>query len=332
MKKKHFFQIAGGLLISAIGLLVFFKSVDIPVLWKEVRNTKIWIVVGVALLCPLTILFRALRLKQMLPEKENGGDKKGLFSITMIGFMVNNILPARIGEAVRALMLWKRNRFTVAESIGSLLLERGLDVIVFSAFFFIPVFVKNSLSMLRPYAFVFAAFFIIALLCLFIYSRFPQWATLAGAALMKFLPNSIKGVLTKTGTELISNLQWIFSLRKTVMITIYSVLLMFGYAFMFYLLGWGIESFDIYDSMFGVAVSAVGAAIPLSPGYIGTMHSSLLQGLSMLGVVENKAGAMAVLYHAIGYVTITLLGLICLVNMKMTFKDINKAKDELNKQ
>lgn len=332
MKKVHILQGAGGLLISALGLYIFFKNVNTTVLWKEICTTDIWIIAAVVLLNPLTIWFRSMRWRVMLPQKGADRKKNGLFRITLIGFMVNNLLPARIGEAARAVLLWKRNGFTIAESIGSLVLERSIDLLTFSAFFFIPVFGKNSLSKLQPYASFLVVFFLTAIIALFIYSRFTGLAKAIAIRVLAILPLSIKTRTEKIGSELVSNLEWTFSLHKTLQVIVYSALIMFSNAMMLYFLAWGLGTFDVIDSMFGVAMAALGAAIPLSPGYIGTLHSSLLQGLAMVGVLENKAGAMAVLYHAIGYVTITILGLLSLVSMKMTFKEISKAKDELKKE
>lgn len=332
MRKVHLLQGAGGIMISALGLHIFFKNVNTTVLWKEICTTEKWIIAAVIMLNPLTIWLRSLRWKVMLPDVGLEKRKNGLFSITMIGFMINNLLPARLGEAARAVMLWKRNGFTVLESVSSLIVERALDTLIFSAFFFIPVLGKKSLSSLQPYATLMMIVFGISVVSLIVYSRCKAKALTVASKMLFLVPFSLKGRVEKIGRELVSNLEWTFSWRKTVWVIIYSILMMFCYVLMIYFLAWGVNTFDILDSMFGVSMAALGAAIPLSPGYIGTLHSSLLQGLQMVGVMENRAGAMAVLYHAIGYMTITGLGLMFLVSMKVSFKEIKQAKEELKKE
>jgi len=332
MRKTHLLQGAGGILISALGLYFFVKSVDITVLWKEICTTEKWIIAAVVLLNPLTIWFRSLRWKVMLPGSKEEKCKSDLFSITMIGFMLNNIFPARLGEAARAVLLWKRNGFTVMESAGSLLVERALDMLLYSAFFFIPVFGNTSLAALQPYAALMIAAFAVSVVFLIIYSRFKTVAVKIASKMLILVPHPLKDRVQKICKELISNLEWVFSWHRALRVVFYSLMMMFCYVFMMYFLAWGLDNFNILDSMFGVSMAAMGAAIPLSPGYIGTLHSSLLQGLGMVGVVENKAGAMAVLYHGIGYATITLLGLMFLMNMKVSFKELRKAKEELKKE
>ncbi len=332
MKKIHLLQGAGGILISALGLYLFFKSVDTTVLWEEIQTTEKWIIAAVILLNPLTIWFRSLRWKVMLPGSSKEKSKNGLFSITMIGFMLNNLFPARLGEAARAVLLWKRNGFTVMESAGSLLVERALDMLLYSTFFFIPVFTNTSLASLQPYAALMVAAFTVTVVFLIVYSRFKTGAVKIASKILIIVPHPLKNRVQKICKELVSNLEWIFSWHKVIRVVLYSILMMFCYVFMMYFLAWGLNNFKILDSMFGVSMAALGAAIPLSPGYIGTLHSSLLQGLNMVGVVENKAGAMAVLYHGLGYMTITALGLMFLMSMKVSFKEISKAKEELKKE
>ncbi|HEX3020518.1 MAG TPA: lysylphosphatidylglycerol synthase transmembrane domain-containing protein [Chitinispirillaceae bacterium] len=332
MKKVHLFQGAGGILISALGLYIFFKNVNTAVLWKEICDTEIWIIAAVVLLNPMTIWIRSLRWKVMLPGEKSDSRKSGLFAVTTIGFMINNLLPARLGEAARAVMLWKRNGFTMMESVGSLLVERTIDTLIFASFFAIPVFSIDSLGSLKPYATLMMAALVLSVISLLIYSFFRVPTAKIAYRVLDLLPSKVKLRVEKTGKELVSNLEWAFSWKRIAKVMVYSILMMFCYVFMIYFLARGIDSFDILDSMFGVSMAALGAAIPLSPGYIGTLHSSLLRGLQMVGVVENKAGAMAVLYHAIGYITITALGLIFLVNMKITLKEISKAKEQLKKE
>jgi uncharacterized protein (TIRG00374 family) len=66
-----------------------------------------------------------------------------LFSATMIGFMANSVLPARIGEIIRPVMVAKKEKVKVTASFATVVMERIFDmlcVIVFASllFFFLP--------------------------------------------------------------------------------------------------------------------------------------------------------------------------------------------------
>ena len=66
-----------------------------------------------------------------------------LFSVTMIGFMVNNVLPARLGEVIRPVMIARKEKIKVSASIATVVMERifdvlGIIVIASLLFYFLP--------------------------------------------------------------------------------------------------------------------------------------------------------------------------------------------------
>lgn len=330
MKKSSLIQIVVGIVISSVGIYIFLKNVNLLEIWNQIKTTEWWIVIAVAALSPLSIWFRSVRWKIILPEK-NDGMKSGLFSIVMISFMINNIFPARLGEAARALILWRKNKFTVAESIGSLVLERIFDSISFLSFLFVPIFFVNGLEHLYLYGVICLSVFLITICGLFLYAIFPSFTKKKAQGALKIFPGKIQSKAGKFGSELISNLDWIFSFTKVIKVIVLSYLILFCYAGMIWLLGFKIETFGFLDSMFGVAFAALGAAIPLSPGYVGTLHAMLLEGLKLLGVSIEKAGAIAVLYHAIGYIIVTVLGIYFFFVSNISFKEIGNAKEEMKR-
>lgn len=328
MKVSSFIKIAGGILIAAAGLYIFLKDVKLIEIWNQIKETDWWVIAGVAALSPISLWIRAIRWKILLPARA-GSDKKGLFSIVTIAFMVNNILPARIGEAARAFLLWRRNKFTVTESIGSLIIERLIDSLAFLSFLFLPIFFNKGLQNLLVYGLLCLVVFVFAISNIVLYRLFPVFTKKKLQQVMKIVPMKFRPKVEKLGRELLSNLNWAFSMRKVVSVVILSYLTMFCYVGMIWLLGLNIQSFGFLESMFGVAFAALGSAIPLSPGYVGTLHAMLLQGLTLLGVTIERAGAIAVLYHAIGYVIVTLMGIYYFFAINVSMKDLRQAKQEM---
>jgi hypothetical protein len=84
--------------------------------------------------------------------------------------------------------------------------------------------------------------------------------------------------------------------------------------------------------MFAQACAVMGAAIPLSPGYVGTLHATLLEGLSYLGQSREKARAIAILYHALAYIPVTTVGLVYFFRTDLRFRDLSHAKEDLKEQ
>jgi uncharacterized protein (TIRG00374 family) len=329
MKKSTIIQLCAGILFTAGGLYIFFKQVNFVLLWNDIVRTPILIVIGVALLNPLSLFFRSIRLKILLTASKKTSVKE-LFPQVVIGFMANNIFPARLGEALRAFLLWKKSGFTLAESIGALVVERIIDTVFFALFFFVPVFLSKNMTSLHVYGFIFAAVF--ASFCIFVllYSRFPTLLQKIGVYASNVLPKKIREPLMKVSAEVISNLDWVFSIKKVLVVFVLSFATLASYALQMQLLGMDLENFGFLGSMLGVAFAAVGAAIPLAPGYVGTMHAALLHGLGFAGVAADRAGAIAVLYHAIGYVTVTVLGLYYFFSIKLSFRIFETIKKDIS--
>jgi len=330
MKKTTFFQLLGGLILAGVGLYIFFSGVKIPELLNQIHSIPWWAITGVVLLTFLSLWLRSVRWNLILPQSPFAS-RRDLFGIIMIAFMVNNILPARLGEAARMLLLWKRNKFTAAESIGSVLLERFLDSIVFLSFFFIPAFFMPQLREALPFARPLACGVSAVCITLVSYAFFPVKVRSLSKSLLMFFPSKLQHRVLTIGKELISNLDWIFSLKKCLFMLFLSFCIVACHAAMMMILARE-ASFGFLSGMFGAAWAALGAAIPFSPGYVGTLHAALKHGLVMTGCGAAKAAAVATIYHAIGYLTVTIFGLVFIIKMRISFKDIGRAKEELEKE
>ncbi|NLG15885.1 MAG: hypothetical protein GX556_00985, partial [Fibrobacter sp.] len=78
MKKSTVLQLTGGTIIAGAGLYIFFRDVDAGMLLKEIRHTRLWIILAVFVLNPVSLFFRSLRWNLMLPSRPEVS-RKGLF-------------------------------------------------------------------------------------------------------------------------------------------------------------------------------------------------------------------------------------------------------------
>ena len=101
--KKILMQLAG--LVISVGLMIYlFNEVDFTKLGDALKDANYWWLIPNVILILVTMVFRAFRWKHMVyPIKRVSFSR--LFSVTMIGFMANNVLPFRLGEFVRAYSL-----------------------------------------------------------------------------------------------------------------------------------------------------------------------------------------------------------------------------------
>ena len=337
MKPARILQVAAGIALAGAGLFIFFRKVDFHKLWAELLASNPWAVVLCAALAIGSLLLRALRWNIMLPNGPRWS-KKGLFSIIAVGFMLNNILPARIGEVARVVLLWKRNGFGPAVAIGSLVLERAIDLLAFMVCFFLPVFFIGAMHPSRELggatilnvARAVCGVFCLSIIAFFLYARFPSRFRALGKKAEGLLPRSVQKKASTMANDVLLNLHWTASLRKTILVILYTALIMLCYAGTIIALV-NDPRFGLFHGLFSNAFAALGAAIPLTPGFVGTLHAVLLQGLLLCGISREKATAVTILYHGIGYCAVTITGLYFYFKMHVKVKDLSEAGKVLNK-
>lgn len=340
MKIPRVIQWACGIGLASVGLFIFFRSVDTHELARQLSHTHPLSLVACAALSVLTLFLRSIRWNLLLPADKTA-HKKQLFPIIVIAFMINNILPARLGEVARAVLLWKKNKYSGYVSIGSIIVERVIDSLVFLACFFLPVFfiprlsqatlvsassvLKNTLS-LTTFAVIAMAVFTFVVALFVTYSFFPQQVM----RILTACAGPFRQKAQRIGAELSSTLQWTFSLWKVACVIALSFLIVWCYAAMTIVLI-GEKWFGLGFGLFSQAFAALGAAIPLAPGYVGTLHALFLEGLSLCGLPRAQAGAVTILFHAVPYCTVTLLGLYYFFSIKVKFRDISEGAETIEK-
>jgi uncharacterized membrane protein YbhN (UPF0104 family) len=83
---------------------------------------------------------------------------------------------------------------------------------------------------------------------------------------------------------------------------------------------------------FLVTLAVIGLAIP-TPGGVGGFHKATQIGLTaFFGVELNQATAMAIVYHAICFLPITLLGLLCLPFVGIRLREVDTMTKEVTEE
>ncbi|MBD3391323.1 MAG: hypothetical protein GF418_04680, partial [Chitinivibrionales bacterium] len=93
VKFGRVFQLVAGFAIGGAGLYIFLRGADLAELGRELRATSPAILAICFFLPLISLVLRAIRWHYMLPAVDGADRRKGLFSHTIIAFMLNNILP-----------------------------------------------------------------------------------------------------------------------------------------------------------------------------------------------------------------------------------------------
>ncbi|MBU2631463.1 MAG: flippase-like domain-containing protein, partial [Proteobacteria bacterium] len=127
MNKKFIVLSLIGVFISVAALYFAFRYVPMADLLRYMGTIEpIWIVLSLVL-CLITFYFRIQRWRLILGEKYHLSFWDAYHPI-MIGFMANYILPSRMGEIVRPMILKKNDNVPFSTGLATVTLERIFDL------------------------------------------------------------------------------------------------------------------------------------------------------------------------------------------------------------
>jgi hypothetical protein len=322
-------KIAVSVAISCVFLYLAVRNVSFSEVKSALSEAEyIWLIPGMIIVV-FSFFLRAIRWRYLL-EGTKRVSLMSSFSVIMIGFMANNIFPARIGEVARAFVLGKKEGISKSLSFGTIVLERVFDGLtltfilgvsmVFSPF---PEWVKG----LGITGIILFGFFSIFLLFLktkqyFILSLFENRASLFS----KSVSERIAHILHR----FIDGLESLGRLKHISLIFFWSLLAWFllGVEFHIFLLSFGISDLPFYAPYFTMAVVGLGVMIPSAPGYIGVFQSFCVAALSLFGVEKSLALSYSIIVHIAQYIPITGAGLIFLAKEHISFSYMVKPNEK----
>jgi uncharacterized protein (TIRG00374 family) len=257
-----------------------------------------------------------------------------LWHATAIGFMANNLLPARAGEVARAYVAGREMPVRFTTALGSVGVERVFDALIMLALMAVaiaaPSFPANtvvqgrSLSGLATAAAV--IFGAILLLALVVVHRPAPWLALLGRITHRLLPTRIADRLTHWAEGIVEGLSVLKSPARFAGVVLWSLVL------------WGTNAaaFAVCFRAFGLPVPleaalllqgiiGFGVAVPSTPGFVGVFEAATRITLGIYAVDASRAVSYALTYHLTTFLPITLLGLWSLSRLHLRLGELREG-------
>ena len=114
---------------------VALSGINLSLAWRALRASDYWWLVAALLAFALGTGARALRWRALF-ARERRPPLGPVADAMMIGYLYNNILPARAGEAARVVVLTQRSDTGSVEIVGTVVLERIYDIVTILVIFF----------------------------------------------------------------------------------------------------------------------------------------------------------------------------------------------------
>jgi uncharacterized protein (TIRG00374 family) len=335
---RHWGKATFGLAVTIALLWLVLKDVDLREVLSEIGRGDFVLLGASVFVATSGFLIRALRWKVLLTPVHSGTRLRSRFAGVSIGFMANNILPARVGEFARAYALSRLEPVSATAAFGTLVVERFMDGVVLLLFLVIPVLTPgfpavDALSQGSGLAmFRFAVGIVLGVLgVLVLMAALPRVFIALAARVTGFLPTAL-------GDRLMSALQ---GLLDSIAIMRDPKLLALGFAWSLFFWTWHGMSFWLGMLAFGIdtglvsaifteAVVGFGVAIPSAPGFFGTFHFAANFALTTVyGVPEAESLAFAFAYHFGGWIPITLIGLWYAWKVGLSLGEVEGAEEQI---
>lgn len=281
-------------------------------------------------------LLRALRWRLLLLPEYPGTGLHARFAAVCIGFMVNNVFPARLGEFARAYAFSRVEDIEAGAAFGSLVMERVLDGLTLTAFL-VAVLVLSGTGqvglldapLLQRIALGGAAVFGVGFVGIWLVVRYPGVAVrtfeaTAGRVVPGHLYEKLRSLLrsfvrglgsVSRPSVLVGAVAWSVAVWACLAASMWCGMLAFGIA------APGFPGAVLVQAIVGFAV-----AIPSSPGFFGPFEAAARVGLSAYGVDPSRIVAFAVSYHILTFIPVTLLGLWYLSRLGMGWKEVERSE------
>jgi uncharacterized membrane protein YbhN (UPF0104 family) len=132
--RRTFLSLAAGLVFSALALYFTFVNIPLSELASYIARINYWWTIPSALIAVLSFIIRIWRWQIILMPVKRSGFMSAFHPVS-IGFMLNCILPGRLGEIARPAVYYKREKVPFTRVLGTVAIERILDGLVLIGFF-----------------------------------------------------------------------------------------------------------------------------------------------------------------------------------------------------
>ncbi len=323
----------GGIAVSLIFMALLLNKIDFRQLGSALRSADYLYVALAVGFTFASYYLRAVRWRYLLIS-EKIIPLSSLYPATIIGYMANNLLPARLGEFVRAYMLAQKEQLETPAVFASLVIDRLFDGFSVLLLLLITLFtlqlppgMEDAALALRTGGAVMFLLYCGVLLFLYLLKRQTMRTLSAVEYVLKPFPQRITGKAIPLLGSFIGGIR--LSQRGT---HIAALLISSAGIWLCCLLAvdMTLHSFNIRlplaASVFILILLVFAVMVPASPGFIGTYHYACYKGLSVFGVAKTTSVSIALIMHGSSFFPVILAGFYYLWKNKISLNELQGAE------
>lgn len=310
-----------GLLVTIISLGAIFFFIQPAAIWEALQTADYGQLLLTAVGTTLFLIFRAVRWRFML---NNDPSWRDVYHIQNIGYLVTNVLPLRLGDITRAVLIGSVPPVTLARGLSTVVVERVFDmlfVITLLPFSLAEVAVLPDWMQTGARVSGFLAIGAIVVL-IFAANQRPLAARVATAVLERIPPLDTVAWVRRLD-DLLAGLDSLTRLREGLLLILLTVLAWAPILLTYYTTLRAVHITPTWPMVaFVFCAAAFSVALPSSPGQVGVFHAGVFAALQILEQPEAASASFGFLYHAINLLSMIVWGLIGVYATGATFNKV----------
>jgi uncharacterized protein (TIRG00374 family) len=286
--------------LVALAAVIWWASKQEPPELPSGGEAIAWLIASLGFYT-LATLFRGERWHHILRITGVDAHRSDCYALTTVGYMGNNVLPARAGEALRVVLMSTRCEAGKRTLLGSVVAERLLDAIALASIFLLVVYGVLSSTVLptdRPLLFAALGVLLVGLGCLAVYVLRRHHVFERARTWLRPLADAPRALVSRQGAVLLAGTFVLWALEAAVYLSVARAV-----------------NLDIsgMGALYLVALTNFFAALPAAPGSIGTFDAAVIFGSKAIGASGSAAVSYLLTLRFVLYVPITAVGFVVLI-------------------
>lgn len=325
-----------GLAVSLILLYWVLHDVSLADVWGHTRAANLWLLFLAVVIQTAAFLIRAARWKIFLEPALARSSFDARFASTCIGFMANNLLPARVGEFARAYALSRSQPITASAAFGSLVVERLFDALTLALFLAAPLFMPGFRiapglgdQVIGKLFLVLVIFGGAAVALTVLILRPDLVGRIFRSTVGRLMPKKAAAAIAEMFKSFVEGLGAMRSPRLVFAGFVWSLVHWLWGALALYIgmLAFGITQPGFLGAVFLQGVMAFIVSVPSSPGFFGLFEAGARIALSPFGVPAGLALSYALAFHITTFAPVTVLGLFYLGRLGLSWGEVGHSEE-----
>jgi uncharacterized protein (TIRG00374 family) len=303
--------------IAALAGSLFFsyfavRDVDFDVFIDALRQSSYWWILPALAALAASVAIRVIRWRYLFSVGTRPPARPALRAL-LLGELFNAVLPMRAGELARVIAVHREARTSRSEALGTVVVERLLDVLVLLALLLAVLPFVPDVSWLGVAVGILAAAAVVAIAAIFALWRYQSRPLRVLLRPLRWLPGFSEARTSAAAESLLRGFEGLRSARIGLVAVALTAATWLTVALSFWLALRGLELGLGYDAALLVVVATTFAlVIPSLPASLGVFEAATVYSLDPFGIDDSRALSAAVVLHVLTFAPFIVAGLVAL--------------------